>query len=60
MPEAIGKRCMLEGGGSDNSAAAPLPNDLSPTGDGLRYKLALVLLSRGDAQGALAEVQRET
>jgi hypothetical protein len=51
---------MLEGGGSDNSAAAPLPNDLSPTGDGLRYKLALVLLSRGDAQGALAEVQRET
>ena len=33
--------------------------DLNPAGDGLRYKLALVLLSGGDAQGALAELERE-
>jgi TolB-like protein/Tfp pilus assembly protein PilF len=33
--------------------------DLNPASDGLRYKLALVLLSGGDAQGALAEFERE-
>ncbi|HSY09171.1 MAG TPA: TIR domain-containing protein [Steroidobacteraceae bacterium] len=33
--------------------------ELSPTSDGLHYKLGLVLLSAGDAQGALAEFEHE-
>jgi eukaryotic-like serine/threonine-protein kinase len=33
--------------------------ELYPAADGIRYKLALVLLSRGDAPGALSEMQHE-
>jgi TolB-like protein len=43
----------------DAEAAVRKALELSPTGDSLHYKLALVLLMRNDAQGALAEMERE-
>jgi TolB-like protein len=44
---------------ADAEAALRKALELSPTGDSLHYKLALILLMRNDAQGALAEMERE-
>jgi len=44
---------------ADAEAAFRKALEVSPTGDSLHYKLALVLLRRKDTQGALAEMERE-
>jgi TolB-like protein len=55
----LGTANYLGGRLADAEAAIRKALEVSPTGDSLHYKLALVLLGRKDAQGALAEMERE-
>jgi tetratricopeptide (TPR) repeat protein len=56
---ALGTAYYFGGKLADAEAALRKGLEVSPTGDSLHYKLGLVLLSRKDAQGALAEMERE-